>query len=87
MKFCVPIFNREKRYDYFFFKDHFIIGGLFLRSTAKRSSGSLERSEVERGWEEEGEEEKEERTRWLPKRSSSLSLSLFRVFFASPERF
>ena len=37
--------------------------------------------------EEEEEEEEEERTRWLPKRSSSLSLSLFRVFFASPERF
>lgn len=32
----------------------------FLRSTAKRSAGSLERSEVERGGREEKEEEEEE---------------------------
>lgn len=73
MTFRVPIFSRKKKIRLLLlFQRSFHHRGTFF---AIDRETILERSEVERGWEEE-EEKEEERTRWLPKRSSSLSLSL-----------
>lgn len=74
MTFRVPIFSRKKKIRLLLlFQRSFHHRGTFF---AIDRETILERSEVERGWEEE-EEKEEERTRWLPKRSSSLFLSLF----------